>query len=424
MLDRTAEGRDGDLNSAFIVAGFGFFALAFEGYDLIVYGSAVPTLLAYPDWHLTPAQVGAIGGAALLGMCVGSPIAGWLADRFGRRTVYIGMLSFFSVMMIGVAMAPTPAALGTFRFLAGLGFGGLPPAVVALVVEFAPARRRVLFTTGMGVGFGVGGILAGLLAIAFLAEIGFRGLFAIGALPLVTLVPLAAWLLPESPSFGLERSAPIFEQNKPAAWAGVVRGRAGLATVLFAAATFGGLMMSWGLNVWLPQLMRSAGYDLGSALQLLVTLNMGAVVGAAAGGWLADRHGGRIVATSFFLIGALSLALMILPLSPLMRTLLVFIAGATALSNQSVLLGYVATYYEREFRATALGVTSGLGRLGAASGPFVGGLLVGAGVGLGGSVGFFAAAGLVAAAAAFLVPRNAAPSNVPIANTGGLAQRL
>jgi hypothetical protein len=49
-------------------------------------------------------------------------------------------------------------------------------------------------------------------------------------------------------------------------------------------------------------------------------------------------------------------------------------------------------------------------------------LLVGAGVGLGGSVGFFAAAAAVAAAAAFLVPRIAAPSNVPLAAAGGVTQ--
>ena len=424
MSDRAPADREGRLRSAWIVAAFGFFALAFEGYDLIVYGSAVPTLLAYRDWHLTPTQVGAIGGVALLGMCFGAPVAGWFADRFGRRAAYIGMLSFFSIMMIGVAMAPTPAMLGTFRFLAGLGFGGLPPAIVALVVEFAPPRRKVLFTTGMSVGFGVGGIFAGMTAIALLAEIGFRGLFALGALPLVTLVPLAAWLLPESPSFGSQPSASVFEHKNPAAWTGVVRGRAGLATGLFAAANFSGLMMSWGINVWLPQLMRGAGYDLGSALQFLVTLNIGAVLGAVGGGWLADRYGARIVATGFFLIGGLSLALLTLPLSPALRMLPVFMLGATALSDQSVLLGYIATHYASEFRATALGVISGIGRLGAASGPLVGGVLVGAGVGLDGSVGFFASAAVVAAVAAFLVPRITVPSNVSIADASGMTQRV
>jgi hypothetical protein len=61
MSDSTLASGEGQLRSAWFVAAFGFFALAFEGYDLIVYGSAVPTLLAYPDWHLTPAQVGVIG---------------------------------------------------------------------------------------------------------------------------------------------------------------------------------------------------------------------------------------------------------------------------------------------------------------------------------------------------------------------------
>jgi MFS transporter, AAHS family, benzoate transport protein len=427
MSDRALADGEGQLRSAWIVGAFGFFALMFEGYDLIVYGSAVPTLLSYSAWHLTPAEVGAIGGVALFGMFFGAPIAGWLADRFGRRTVYMGILSFFSAMMIGVALAPSPALFGMFRFLAGLGFGGLPPTVVALVVEFAPVRRRLLFTTGMSVGFGVGGISAGLVAIALLAEIGFRGLFAVGALPLVTLVPLAAWLLPESPSFRSQPSAPLVQHKRPTAWASVLRGRAGLATALFAAANFSGLMMSFGLNIWLPQLMRNAGYDLGPALQFLVTLNIGALVGAIAGGLLADRFGGRIVATSFYLIGALSLVLLIVPLSPVMRTLLVFIAGATALSNQSVLFGYIATHYASEFRATALGVTSGIGRLGAAAGPFIGGLLVGAGVGLGGNVGVFAAAAVIAAAATFMVPRAAAPSNpriAPLASAAGTAPRL
>jgi AAHS family benzoate transporter-like MFS transporter len=418
MAQNAVAGSDSQLRSALIVAAFGFFALSFEGYDLIVYGSAVPTLLAYSDWHLTPAQVGAIGGIALFGMFFGAPAAGWLADRFGRRTVYISILSFFSVMMIGVALAPTPGALGLFRFLAGVGFGGLPPTVVALVVELAPPRRKVLFTTCMSVGFGVGGISAGLVAIALLGEIGFRGLFALGALPLVTIVPMALWLLPESPRFQLPA-----EQKKIAPLGGVIRGRMGLATALFAAANFSGLMMSFGINIWLPQLMRNAGFDLGTALQFLVSLNVGAVVGALSGGWLADRFGGRIVATSFYLIGALSLGLLIAPLSPAVRMVVVFVIGATALSNQSILFGYIATHYRTEFRATALGITSGIGRLGAAAGPFVGGLLVGAGVGLAGNVGVFAAAAVVAAAAAFLVPREAAPSNIPLVNANVIAPR-
>lgn len=174
-------------HSAYLVVALGFLAVVSEGYDLIVFGSVVPALLAQPGWDLTPARVGAIGSLALLGMFVGAPASGWLSDRFGRRKLFIGLLIWFSTMMILVAVAPTPQLLGLFRFLAGLGFGGIPPTAIALVVEFAPPRRRVLSNAIMLSGFSIGGVLAALLSIALLADIGFRGLFALGALPLVTL---------------------------------------------------------------------------------------------------------------------------------------------------------------------------------------------------------------------------------------------
>ena len=94
-------------------------------------------------------------------------------------------------MMILVAWSPNPSCLAIFRFLAGLGFGGVPPTAIALVVEFAPARHRVLFNAIMLAGFGIGGMLAGGLAIHFLSRLGFRGLFSLGALPLVTLIPFS-----------------------------------------------------------------------------------------------------------------------------------------------------------------------------------------------------------------------------------------
>ena len=410
---------DGQLRSAYLVVAFGFCAILFEGYDLITYGSAVPALLAYSDWSLTPARVGAIGSAALFGMFLGAPFSGWLADRFGRRKLFIGILSFFSAMMILVALAPSPALLGLFRFLAGLGFGGIPPTAIALVVEFAPPRRKVLFTTVMLAGFGVGGILAGMLSIALLGPIGFRGLFAVGALPLVTVVPLALWLLPESPSYRRKATAQQGDRVTPGPWGRVLRGRAGIATALFAAASFFELMMSFGLSTWLPQLMRGAGHDLGSALRFLMVLQVGALIGALCGGWLGDHFGGRAVATSMLAIAATALALMAVPMSAGMTMLAVFIAGAAGLGSQTVLFGYIATHWAHESRATALGLTAGIGRLGAAAGPLVGGLLVGAGVGLGGSVTVFAAAAVIAGLAAVSVPRiPAAPvsGHAPLSN--------
>ena len=198
-----------------------------------------------------------MGGIVFLGMLLGAPAAGWLTDRFGRRRLFIALLSFFSLMMLGAALAPTPGVFMLFRFLAGLGFGGIRPTAIAQAFEFAPRDRKVLFNAIMLSGFGVGGIFAGGLALALLKHVGFRGLFAVGCLPLLTLVPLAGWLLPES-----ARTTKQLAIGSESPWAGVLRGRSGVATALFSIANFCSLLFSFALTTWLPQLMRKSGYDL------------------------------------------------------------------------------------------------------------------------------------------------------------------
>jgi MFS transporter, AAHS family, benzoate transport protein len=263
-------------------------------------------------------------------------------------------------------------------------------------------------------GFPIGGVLAALLAILLLEPAGFRTLFAVGALPLVTLVPLAIWLLPESPSFERRRGA----GRTRGGVAQLVKGRAAAATALFVVANFCGFLLVFGLNTWLPQLMRGAGYELGSALAFLLVLNVGAIAGGLGGSALADRYGSRWVATVLFATAVLALALIAVPLPTVVLYLLVFVAGAATTGNQIVVYGYVAAYYPPARRATALGLSSGIGRLGAVTGPLLGGSLLAAGFGLGWNVGVFALVAVVGAVACALVPRPVEPqatTDVPIA---------
>lgn len=402
--------------SPWLVVTLGFAAIVFDGYDLIVYGSSVPALLAEPGWNLTPAEVGAIGSYALLGMLVGAISAGWLTDILGRRRLFIACLAWFSLMMLGAALAPGPEVLGVFRFLAGLGFGGIAPTAIALVVEVAPAARRNLLNGVMLAGFPVGGVLAAIVAVGLLEPYGFRLLFGLGVLPLVTLVPLAMWLLPESPQFTRTRTR----------LADVLRGGVATSALLFAVANFCGFLLVFGLNTWLPQLMRLAGYNLGSALAFLLALNVGGVLGGLAGSGLADRFGPRWVATVLFVVAAASLGLLAIPLPTVLVYVVVTVAGAASVGNQIVVYGYVATHYRAGIRATALGFTSGIGRLGAALGPLLGGVLVTAGFGLGMNVGVFAAVALLGAIASAFVPRPAltvAPSlEAPVRDKERLAE--
>lgn len=392
-----------------------FGAIVFDGYDLIVYGSVVPAMLEYQEWALTPQTVGHIASYGLFGMFLGAIVSGWLTDRFGRRKVFIASLAWFSLMTLLAALAPTAGIFGLLRFLAGLGFGGIAPTAIALVVELAPKARRNLLNAVMLCGFPVGGVLAALLAINLLEPLGFRALFAIGGLPLITLVPLAMWKLPESPAFLRLRSAgrtpsetpvdatPV--NTTPIARRSLLKGRLGAATLLFCVTMFASLLLVYGLNTWLPQLMRGAGYDLGSSLAFLLVLNAGAIVGGLWGSSLADKLGGRWVTTGLFVIATASLAAIAIPLPTWALYILIFIAGAATTGTQIVVYGYVATYYRPEVRATALGISSGVGRLGGVVGPSIGGALVAAGLGLGWNVATFAGVAVIGALAAAAVPR-------------------
>lgn len=381
-----------------LVIGLCLLTIVFDGYDLIVFGSAVPKLLAYPEWGLTPAEVGLIGSYALVGMLIGGIGVGTITDLFGRRRTVIGCLALFSAAMLVCAVAPNPAVFGIFRFVAGIGLGGVAPTVIALTVESAPPRRRNLYNAIVCSGYAVGGMLAAVLALIFLEPLGFRFLFALGAIPLVTLVPLAMWLLPESPAFKrLTARRQLVSLGK------ALRSRLAVALVLFAVANFASLLISYGLNTWLPQLMRSAGYAVGPAMIFLLVLNAGAVFGAIFGAALSDRFGPRYVTPVAFLTAAVSIFLLSVKLPTVALYGLIFVAGATTIGTQIVLFGRVATHFAPDIRATTIGFTSGIGRLGAICGPLVGGYLAQAGVSFAVNFQIFAAAALLAAVATVLV---------------------
>ena len=415
------------------VAGLSAATMLFDGYDLVVYGTVVPTLLADPSQigHVSPEQAGALGSYALIGVMVGALTAGAIGDWLGRRVLMLINMIWFSLGMGLTSFTHSTTTFGLGRFVTGIGIGALIVTVGALIAEFAKPEQKNRLNAIVYSGVPAGGVLAALLALRLGGGEGWRTLFLIGAVPLVTLLPLAVWKLPESPRWLLARGRkeeavalagrlgtdlPLLDTEAGKVGFGVLASRPfAWPTALLGMMSFAGLLLTYGLNTWLPQIMGANGYGKNYALTFLLVLNLGAILGGIAASYVADRLGSakRVVVTTFVL-AACTLLLLPLDLPFAVLMLSVALAGTGTLGTQVLIYGLVSNYYPTRARAAGVSWCAGFGRLGGILGPAIGGVLVASGIGGSRAFMIFAAVSLVGAVVAALVPRSAA-SDVVIA---------
>lgn len=416
-------------------------SILFDGYDLVIYGAILPTLMSDPSQigELGAAQAGALGSYALIGVMIGALTAGAIGDRIGRRRIMLGAIAWFSIGMAVTALARDITTFGILRLLTGIGIGAIVATGGAVIAEFAPAGRRNLFNAVVYSGIPAGGVLASALAMVLRDHIGWRGLFLIGALPLVLVLPLAWFALPESPKWlasrgqttralkvceatGLPRSMATVDvvtatgnndddditREAPArtGFGALLSPDYRFGTLLLGFMSFAGLLLTYGLNTWLPTIMENYGIDATSSLGFLLVLNGGAILGGLAASWLADRHGPRVIVAFSFVLA--TLALVAITVSPplFLMVLLVAAAGMGTIGTQVLLYGFVSNYYETNARAAGVAWCAGFGRLGGILGPVIGGLLVAAGMGASTSFLVFGGVALVGAALTLAVPRS------------------
>lgn len=91
--------------------------------------------------------------AYLLGVCASQPATGWLADRFGRKPIFLASLVAFTVASVLCAIAPSLGWLVFARVLQGLGGGALMPVGMTMVLELFPRSRhgRAVSIWGMAI---------------------------------------------------------------------------------------------------------------------------------------------------------------------------------------------------------------------------------------------------------------------------------
>lgn len=382
---------------AALVVGLCWLAVLFDGLDMFVYGSVLPHMLQSKALGITPDQAGDLGSYATFGMLVGALTAGTVADRVGRRKLMIACVTLFSLASGICALSGSVAVFGLGRTLAGVGLGGLLPTAISMVSDYARGGRAALTIGLLMTAHHAGGILSAYVAKWLVEPAGWRSAFWVCVLPLL-FAPVLAKALPESLSFLVAKGrtgearalAERYEVELPAAagkksaadrWDALLalfRGGEWPQTLLYWLASFGGLLLVYGVATWLPTLMRGEGYNLGSALTFVVLFNLGGIVGMLVAGRASDRFGAPRVSAAWFALTAAGVFLLSVHMPLGVTYLVVFLTGVFLNSAQTMIYATVSIRSTPDNRATAVGWTSGTGRFGAVFGPWLGGQLLAA----------------------------------------------
>jgi MFS transporter, AAHS family, 4-hydroxybenzoate transporter len=398
-----------------------------DGIDTIVIGLAAPSLAEAIG--VSVRSFGPVFSISQAGILLGVLICGPLGDSFGRKKLVIGAALLFAIFTLLTAHATSFDALMVFRFLTGLGLGGAAPNAVALTSEFAPKRLRAAFVSLQWSALPLGGVAIGLMSSVLITRFGWQSLFYIGAIVPALLAVVLLFALPESVSFllarGLDRSgvrrivhqiapeipaAPdaryvVSEEKLPGAPVKhlFTEGRAAV-TLLLWVPFFSSFMILIFVTSWIPTLLRAAGLSIAQAGFAIALHSFGSFVGSALVGRAMDRFGAYRVLIPAFVMASLATGLLgLFTASFTQAAVVITSSGFFAGASQTGVIALAAVVYPVVIRSTGVGWAMAIGRFGAVTGPFLGGIFLGWNWGVAQILAVIAAPTLAGAFCVFLI---------------------
>ena len=186
-----------------VVAGLGITWIL-DGLEVTIVGAINPTLASRQGLNFTATETGFAATAYLIGAVIGALGFGVLADRFGRKRLFLITLGWYLVATTLTAFAWDFWSFAAFRTLAGMGIGGEYSAINSAIDELIPAARRGVADIAINGSWWIGTLVGALISIPLLdarffpPALGWRLAFGFGAV-LALMVLFLRGSLPESP---------------------------------------------------------------------------------------------------------------------------------------------------------------------------------------------------------------------------------
>jgi MFS family permease len=175
-----------------------------DGLEVTVVGALGPTLQRPDTLGLSAAQIGWAASAYVGGAVLGALFFGRLADRLGRKRMFLVTLAVYLVATVLTAFSFDLASFAFCRFLTGFGIGGEYAAINSAIDELIPARVRGRVDLAINGSFWLGAAMGAGLSVVLLdpqvigPELGWRIAFGLGGILGIAIL-LVRRHVPESP---------------------------------------------------------------------------------------------------------------------------------------------------------------------------------------------------------------------------------
>jgi MFS family permease len=372
---------------------------ALDGFDVLSSAFAAPGLTR--DWGVPRDALGVVLSAELVGMGFGSVLLGGVADRLGRKPA---MLFCLVVMAAGMYLASTAGgvtALTAWRFMTGLGIGGMLAATNAVTAESSSRAGRSIAMALYVIGYPLGAVIGGFASSQWLlVDYGWRAIFMFGAIVTAGLIPLVMLLVPETPAFlvavrpkgALQRinkslaalRQPAIAELPPLAQGGtepkitdiLSKPHLRKVTLLLAFGYMFHTITFYYILKWSPQIVSDYGYPPAQAATVLTWANVGGAIGGALFGFLMTKWDIKWPTIVMLVIGSAAVAAFGIGKGSLEGWRVA--TFATGFFTNAAIVGFYSAFargFPAYARATGTGLVLGIGRFGAAGSPILAGLL-------------------------------------------------
>lgn len=322
------------------------------------------------DWGLSATQMGWLGAVNSIGMALGALIFGMMADRAGRKAVFILTLLLFAIASGLSALASSLTALVVLRFWIGVGLGGeLPVAATYMserVADHERGRMVVLLESFWALGWLLAALIAYFVIPLFSLDMGWRVALLLGAAPALYALYLRRNLPDDRPASSITGGRRMsWHARLGELWAKRER----RSTIVLWVLWFTIVFSYYGMFLWLPSVMLSKGFALIKSFEYVMLMTLAQLPGYFTAAWLIERLGRKFVLVTYLLGTAASAW----AFGEAQTQNALLLSGALLsffnLGAWGALYAYSPEQYPSYIRASGAGAAAAIGRVGGILGP-------------------------------------------------------